>query len=411
MDFQSKRPPSVANAPGLKWRHRAGQWVPYWCAGPKAVKSGYPTKTARLSGLDEDAIAIRCRRLQAEMLEWLGCDDKPGAAYDGALKSVIALYQQNEASPYHSIAPRTKRQYDQFLSMIERAFGGRRLADLSGDDFRRWHSALKAPAEGSQKERTRSAQAAMTMIRIVVNYGATIGDKACALECARLSLVLKLMEFKGARPRKERLTFDQAAAVIARAHQRGDAESRGIAFGQALQFELMLRQTDVIGTFEDLAGAPAPDAIVERGQVWRPGLDWSMVGPDWTLRISTSKTDHDIEFDLKAYPLVWTEISRIPPAERIGPMVKRGPGRPFGEDRYRKLWRLIATEAGVPKTVWNMDSRAGAVTEAIDAGAGIEQVRHHATHSNVSMTGRYDRATLTKTRTVAAIRAAGRNPK
>lgn len=48
------------------------------------------------------------------------------------------------------------------------------------------------------------------------------------------------------------------------------------------------------------------------------------------------------------------------------------------------------------------------MTEAIDAGAGIEQVRHHATHSNVSMTGRYDRATLTKTRTVAAIRAAGR---
>jgi hypothetical protein len=405
-----KRPPSV-KAPGLKWRARGGEWIPYWIANAAASKAGYPVKTVRLSGIPLDEIAGRCARLTAEMREWMGIrSDQVAATYDGSLHSVIVAYQVNEASPYHDIKPRTKRQYDQFLRLVDRAVGAKRLKDLSGDDFRRWYAAFKAPskADPKQRETVRSAQAAMTMIRIVINYGATLSDRACALECARLSLVLKLIEFKGSRPRRKRLTYDHAVAVIATAHQRGDMESRGIAFGQALQFELMLRQTDVIGTWQPARGNEPASAIIRRGEVWAPGLDWSMIDGDWILRLATSKTDTDAEFDLKAYPLVWTEITRIPPEERVGPLVKRSPGTPFGEDRYRKLWRMIATQAGVPADVWNMDSRAGAVTEAIDAGAGIEHVRHHATHSNVSMTSRYDRATVTKTRAVARIRAASR---
>jgi hypothetical protein len=398
-------------ATGLKWRERGGQWVPYWCASTEAVKAGYPVKTARLSGLAPDEVIRHCTKLQGEMLFWMGSNTHAiEQVYDGTISWLIRAYQRNEASPYFAIKPRTKRQYDQFLGIIERTVGAQTLKDLSGDDFRRWHATYSKPTKGSAP-RVRSAQACMTMLRIVINYGATLANRPCALECARLSLVLKLIEFKGARPRRKRLTYDHAVAVIAAAHARGDSEGRGIAFGQALQFELMLRQTDVIGTWAAVRGNEPKTAIIRHGQVWSPGLDWSMIDSDWTLRLDTSKTGTDVEFDLRAYPLVWTEITRIPPEERTGPLVKRAPGLPFNEDRYRKLWRLIATEAGVPKTIWNMDSRAGAVTEAIDAGAGIEQVRHHATHSNVSMTSRYDRSTVTKTRTVAAIRAASRKDK
>jgi hypothetical protein len=52
---------------------------------------------------------------------------------------------------------------------------------------------------------------------------------------------------------------------------------------------------------------------------------------------------------------------------------------------------LVARKCGIPDNVWNMDSRSGAISEAIQAGAPIEFVRHAATHSDVSQTADYDR--------------------
>lgn len=46
-----------------------------------------------------------------------------------------------------------------------------------------------------------------------------------------------------------------------------------------------------------------------------------------------------------------------------------------------------------------------------DAGADIEHLRHHATHANVSTTGRYNRRTVEKTRKVAELRVAHRGEK
>ena len=76
-----------------------------------------------------------------------------------------------------------------------------------------------------------------------------------------------------------------------------------------------------------------------------------------------------------------------------------------------KRWREVATAAGVPLEVKNMDSRAGGITEATDAGASIEAVRHHATHRDARTTMRYSRQTLAKTQSVAEIRNAVRKPK
>jgi hypothetical protein len=66
-------------------------------------------------------------------------------------------------------------------------------------------------------------------------------------------------------------------------------------------------------------------------------------------------------------------------------------------------------KAGIPAEVWNRDSRAGGVTEGSDSGADIEHLRHHANHSNIQTTGRYNRNTLTKTRNVAQLRVAHRS--
>jgi hypothetical protein len=84
-------------------------------------------------------------------------------------------------------------------------------------------------------------------------------------------------------------------------------------------------------------------------------------------------------------------------------------GLPYLNQRFSKRWRDIATLAGVPKGVYNMDSRAGGVTEATDAGAPLEMVRHHATHRDARTTARYSRQTLAKTQAVADFRTASRN--
>ncbi len=70
---------------------------------------------------------------------------------------------------------------------------------------------------------------------------------------------------------------------------------------------------------------------------------------------------------------------------------------------------VVAELAGIPRTVRNMDSRAGAISEATDAGADLEHVRHAATQSDIAMTQRYSRGSVEKVAGVMAQRTAHRN--
>jgi hypothetical protein len=67
---------------------------------------------------------------------------------------------------------------------------------------------------------------------------------------------------------------EAAAAIVAEGLRRGTRRHRSIALGVATQFELTLRQVDVIGYWEKIDCTVGVDlgAIVDRGQVWRPGL-------------------------------------------------------------------------------------------------------------------------------------------
>ena len=62
--------------------------------------------------------------------------------------------------------------------------------------------------------------------------------------------------------------------------------------------------------------------------------------------------------------------------------------------------------AGIPRDVWNMDARAGAITEADDAGAELDEIRATAAHTQASTTVRYLRGSMGKSRRVAGLRAA-----
>jgi hypothetical protein len=413
-------------APGLKARPRSdGTIAYYWVAkssSPKAKE--YKHKTVRLEGTP-DEIEAQCRVLQAEFKEWLsgnGLDGKRG--YDGTLRSVIRLYQQTPESPYHEVRSNTRAMYDESLGLLEKTVGSRRLEKLTGLDFKRWYANFKEPAVDTEKkakrraelaakgiilppnqERVRRAYKAMQLLRIVIGFGVVLN----ITECFRLSAILKQLEFTSPKARTAAITFEQAKAICDRAIENGQLS---IALAQALQFELTLRQIDVIGRWEKVTDANA-GGIVDLGQRWRDGLLWSHLDENGILTKTTSKVDDVVaEHDTMAYPFLREIIDRIPPENRVGPMIKfEATGLPYRYRHFSRLWRKIANEVGVPSNVWNRDSRAGGVTEGSDAGADLEHLRHHANHKNAQTTQRYNRKTLEKTQKVAELRVAHRGQK
>ncbi len=77
---------------------------------------------------------------------------------------------------------------------------------------------------------------------------------------------------------------------------------------------------------------------------------------------------------------------------------------PWVPGEYRRWWRKLARQAGIPDAVRSMDSRAGAITEATDAGASLEHIRHASTHSDIAMVQRYSRGAAEKVAGVQKMR-------
>ena len=219
------------------------------------------------------------------------------------------------------------------------------------------------------------------------------------------------------KPRVERLTADQAVALRAKAHGK---KWHTMALAQSLQFELMLRQKDVIGEWVPMSEPGiSPVADTTKGK-WLMGLRWDEIDENMILRHNTSKRGKDIEVDLKLAPMVLEELA-LHSQTPIGKLTRAalpasGPmiiceitGVPYTTAEFRRKWRIAADLAGIPKAVRNMDSRAGAISEATDAGADLEHVRHAATHSDIGMTQRYSRGSVEKVAGVSKTRVAFRN--
>jgi site-specific recombinase XerD len=81
----------------------------------------------------------------------------------------------------------------------------------------------------------------------------------------------------------------------------------------------------------------------------------------------------------------------VPHGERVGAIVKGEHGLPIRERSYRKWFRAIARAAEIPDQVWSMDSRAGAATEADEAGADLKAISDMLTHADTRTTLRYIR--------------------
>jgi integrase len=332
------------------------------------------------------------------MVSWLANQneaDKP-IVFDGTIAGIIKHYQTHPESPYHELDDGSQRSYDHDLRVICRTVGERRVDRLNGIDFRRWYKQFKRPEREGGPERISRAHHLITTVRIIFSFGVELGLP----HAKRVRDALSEIDFPDAPPRNQRVTYEQAVAVITKAHELGYPE---IALAQALQFEGTLRQTDVIGKWQKKKSDP-------NVREWGTGIVWSEISADRILKHRTGKRGREVLLDLKLYPLVVAELDRLAAVPRVGPVIiDSKTGEPFKYRVYARRWREIARAAGIPDDVWNRDSRAGGVTEGGDAGADIEDLRQHAGHANIRMTQRYDRQTLVKTSRVAQARVKYRN--
>jgi hypothetical protein len=380
-------------------KRRNGRVDLYWVADERYVKRGYLPKTVRFPAdrpLEE--VAARCAILQAEMLEWAATGIEPRIfVTPGTLGWICRAFETDEDSPIHERRQATKVFYARYISLLADKAGDARIRDIAGGDVRRWHR------EWMAEKGKRQAYACIQTLRRVINYGCELRHR----DCLELAQVLAKTEFSAPKSRKLRPTYEQIVALRAAAHEAGKPS---IALATTLQFELGLRQKDVIGEWvrhskEDMAAIEG--AITNGSSVWEWGLTWSHI--DQYLRLSkpTSKSNgsESAEHDLKHYPDV---IAELPP-RGVGPVVLNENTRlPWTPGHFSRTFRKIARAAGWPDEVWNMDSRAGAVSEAFEAGAEPADVMRTATHTQMSTTMLYNRGAVVQSSRVAALRAARR---
>jgi len=297
-------------------------------------------------------------------------------------------YMVDADSPYRTVEHASRVQYAKLCKRLTTDKGDVLVSATAARDLRRWHQ------EWTEASGVPMAHALMSMLRMLTGFGATILEDA---DCQRVRQLLGLMRFPNGERRQVFLSYEQASALCDLARAKGWP---AIALGQALQFETMCRQKDVIGAWVPLSDR-APSDLIDGSRMWIKGMRWSEIDAGLILRHKTSKKKKLMVADLKLAPLVLRELKLSYPRfdatgsrdalPSSGPIILNGDGLPYRENDYRLRWRQLAAELGIPRGVQNRDSRSGGITEALAAGATPDDVRKGATHSQLSTTMIYSR--------------------
>lgn len=401
--------PRIENTPGLVWRRKKEGWEALWRARSDLVERGYPLKNKSLwvglepSETEKARISDTCVQMQDEMLNWGRGGIAKVSAFEGTVKSLVTCYQNDPLSTHKKKRFHVRKNHDMTLRRMVERYGHIDLADIKARTVLEWHAEW---SDGGQK--LAMAHMFVGMLRTMFAFGTTILEDD---QCERLTGIMHHMRFPMPKPRTERLTLAHAKAIIASAYEFGWFS---IAAAQAFQFDVMLRQKDVIGEWVPLSEPGISDHTDPVKGKWLRGLDWREIDDNFILRHVTSKREKPLEVDLRLAPLVMEQLRFIinfwGEKPKMGPVIMcEATALAWTTAEYRRKWRIVADHAKVPKSVRNMDSRAGAITEATEAGADLEHVKHAATHSDISMTQRYSRGAREKTDNVLSIRVASRN--
>jgi hypothetical protein len=378
---------------------------------------GFPDKCIPLpADADEAMIKRLCNEHTARLLVWV--DDQragrgPNMRYDGTVLTACQLYQRHPYSPFHGVSHKTRKSaYLPSLKIIEATVGKRLIRNVTVIDVRHWYAEWRKPAVQDGLERIDRAHDAVAMFRTVIRFLAAMRHPECRLLADELSKV----QFEKGGAREEEMTYVQAAAFAKAALDLEQREilpaDRGLymAIGIAAQFDLALRQKDVIGGYAPASPAPklpiGATTLHLGDEIWAGFFTWENIpGWRWRMRTSKSKYRSPMDFDLSLYDrLLFPLLERVPHEDRIGAIVKGENGLPVRERSYRRWYRQIARAAGIPDEVWCMDTRAGAATEAEEAGVDERLIQESMTHNDVRTTVRYIRRRSKKVAAVAQAR-------
>jgi hypothetical protein len=256
-------------------------------------------------------------------------------------------YHTDPRSQYHKLRFKVRQNYDSGIRRIVADAGSLRIVDLDAPALKRLYDQWASDGKKAQ------GRALITKLRLLSSFGVTVLNNDA---CMRLSAFLRNMRFPLPQARVARLTADQAVAIRAKAHEMGRPS---IALAQAFQFDLPLKQTDVIGEWVPLSehGVGVSDVVSETMGKWIRGLRWEEIDPDFILRHVTSMYQKEIEIDLKRAPMVMDELKKLGQRPARGPVIIcEWEGKPWSQNEYRRWWRKLADAVGVPKNVKNMDS-------------------------------------------------------
>lgn len=426
------RPPKLIEAPGHVWRKHTLGWECRWQARTDLVQRGFLPKSKQLfvgeqpSDTEIAFIQDECRRLQDEMLIFSRGGLPEINAFDGTFGSLIKCYQTDKDSTYRKLTYKVRQNNDALLRRLTEMHGKEDLGDIKGRTILGWYKKWTGGDEDKAGPKVSMGSAFVGQLRTLFTFGRSILEIE---DCVRLGMVMHDLRFTGTKARKVALSSAQADAIRYKARIHFGWYS--LALGQAFQFECTLRQGDVIGQWIPIA-EPGVSAVIFGGKKWVGGIDWSEIDENLILRHITSKKQKETEVDLKLAPMVLSELEEILGGRQIlvtDPVTKKvtvnrcllpasGPviicdtnGLPWTDNEYRRKWRLVANACGIAKNTWNMDSRSGAISEAIAAKVPLEFVRHAATHSDIAQTQEYDRIQAKATAITMKARVEARNKK
>lgn len=411
--------------------------LPYWIASQVARDPmGFPETCIPLpADADDEKLAELCRgytqqlrdHIERERRRLPQDEERPPrlSRYDGTMKAACQIYQQHELSAFHHVSHATRRGYLADLKVIIESVGQRQIRKVTVLDVQKWYREWRKPIEyvdaetGERwlgKERIARAHNAVAMVRTVLRFMAALRHADCKLLAEELAKI----QFEREGAREQELTYAQVRDFMRAAREMAEKglierdRALYLSIGVAAQFELMLRQGDIIGKWAPRkADAKFPGGIsllqLDK-ETWSGFFTWEKI-PGWRWRTRTSKSKYRaaVEFDLSIYDLLFPLLERVPQEERTGSIVKGEHGLPIRYRTYAKSFRKIARYAKIPDEVWNMDARAGGATEAEEAGVEIATISTGLTHSNVTTTGRYIRRRTKKIATIAEARKQSRS--
>lgn len=427
--------PRDLQTPGLVYKPRRTMWLLTWSPQSDLVAKGYPKTQYRLwprsgaslppppepSRQEWEEIAAWCERYQAEMLLWANGED-PKPVFTGTISFLITFYQTDKDSPYRKLRHAVQIDYAGRLRTLDRVLGTIATKQITFRDLRRWYGIFSESKDGRPTKAT--AKVMMKLLKQIFLFGKLALPKSSG--CADVVEILRDMGEQrafasGRKRRDEFLTYDQARLLCETARREGFPS---IALAQAFMFELGLRQKDMIGEWVPRTEPGVSDVIAGPSK-WLMGARWEEVDERfvWTHRLSKSvsrdgimdsETGKTEKFDLLAFPLVRENLGRglnranFPASGPI--LIAENTGRPWSASRFRDRWRKIARKAGIPDSIQNRDSRAGAATEADLAGVPRERVKRFHGHSNEETTAIYQREGMALRSEIAKARADKRKP-